>query len=415
MKRVVLASLSAAVVTYAGLGNAQWSFHIPTSIASYYDSAHARQNVFFIDAWGATNVLQYHPSTNAWTTLQISNASSAHNCAAGTTFAAYFDGSQGYLYCNDSNRHLLEFAGNPPAFSTDITAATSSPTIWGKQYAYSTCQGTACVKVAGLTYPPTLGAYHVPARHTASGEHVFYPADDGTLHESYYDTAWHDRAIEGPGAAYDPGQSYTGGGQGLTALWDEIDRARLLPQLSGGSYEFSNNGTWSPTTLATRAQPVPISFLASTSPANQQLYVYGANARNGAADVLTFFGAWSESVEAESGMTATNPNIAYSAAGLPQFFYLGSDRHVRDGVSGLDITLQTSAVFPSYDAFLPQPPADSPYLGNSNLTGFWDGACRHIFYVAGDGHVHELDSCESSGNSWHADDLMPNASVPAAN
>jgi hypothetical protein len=410
MKRFVLASALAAVLGHSNGAQASWSYHIPTSVAGFFDAAHSVQYVVYIDAFGQTSVLKY--SSGAWSSAVITNMYSAYNCVAGSPMFAFFDGAQGHVYCNDKHRHLLEYLGDPPTSITDVTAATGGGTVWGLSETYTSCEYVdppQCFNLPGVAYTSSLGGYY------GAGEaHVFYPAADSALHEAYYAGGWHDRVIAGLSSPYEkPGQFYTSSGQGLSGLWDGSTGHVYYVGDDGQFYQLYNNGNWWSTTLAPPGD-IPYGFVSSSSPGNGQQYVYGASATNGRADIFEFVSGWNEYNVSESSLTTDGPDLSYDAAGNIQYFYVGSNQHVYDGNLGYDITAHLGAPLVSYDGALPSPPSGETYIGLSRMTGYWDGGCRHLFYVASDSHVHEMYSCASSGTGWAEHDIMPSAQVPAA-
>jgi len=434
-KHVVFGAVAAALFGYSGVSHAApsgWSYNIPSSVSSYWDSTAQKQYVFYIDAWGNTQAIT-HVNNSPWTVVTIAAQSAQFHCGVGTTMAAYYDGGTGHLYClaPAPGGDLLEFEGSPPTMHADITNISTSPPAKGPGHTYTTCEGRGCLENDGWEYPGSLAGYFVPSGNPNAGAHIFYTGNnDASLHEAVYASYfWTDTAIE-PGypQPWAPGQLYASSGQGMAALWDgsaghvyyiddDVNNNRNLIQ----AY---NTGTgWATTYLATwggsgSAGYVPQSFLVASSPQQGYQTVLGAPLNGNETYSYKFTGTWTNGTMNSANLSSSGPMVSYTTGSLTQYFYVDTNGHVHDYVDGIDLTTYTGALAINWDGNYPfSPPPPELYCGYSKMTGFWDGACRHVFYIATDSHIHEMYSCESSGASWYEHDLFAGLSpapTPAA-
>ena len=303
--------------------------------------------------------------------------------------------------------HLFEFAINGASrwITTDLTAATGATTPYATNLTDAAADG-------GDALFGSLSSL------SADGfEHVFYLGQaDTAVHDTYYNAGWQDRAVT-PSLTYLNPPYY---GAGLTSYFDgsamhvvttsqeyyASDTCYFFDGLAF-SCSYSNSTPWWTGWMGSGLS----GFLASTGsgPPDYTYYteVFGETGIASAqVNILSdAAGNWEGRSNALTlpNYDVNNPSLQYTDPYYVRTFYVGGDQHIYgyDGGGAEDLMPQSGGPNAAYS---------NSAAGDDALTqlaGFFDGNYDHVFYIAVDGHVHELYNptpWQLTGG-WYSNDL----------
>lgn len=408
----------AAFATAGFLANSRNAEALPSAIASYWDSAHGVENVFYLDNNGVLRDLSFNGSWSVQqvTPLAISADGSTYPKGAflpGSTLVAFFDGTQGHVFYladpggtdgyygptfNANNPLLFEEYGNPPNQNnwTDLTDNSAGAYPYFSGFPYMMTDGS--YKIPGVSSASTLTGFW-----DGSVEHVFFIDDNSCVNEIYYNGQWWGHCLNSNGIALGSnGQDLDG--MGMTSLWDGTVE-HVFYENSGGVQEAYFNGQWWPGSPPSLDGDVLVSDGLS---GDEEIYASGVGFGTGVGlDGKNGSGSWwSTSVgDGTSGFCTYGSDAVvyigpYSLGWGQNYFCVGQDHDVWSVDQNQNVTPMNVPVLVSSTA--------SPQA----ITGFWDGYCRHVFYIGSDSHVHEQYAC--NGGGWGSNDLMNATGAPLA-
>jgi hypothetical protein len=403
---------------------------VPPAITSYWNSQTKTEVVIYVDVNGNLMSLSYNTAARRkrWLSQQIAGQGVY---SPGSLLFAYADSfGQGRLFFLTPGPKayfdITELRGNPPSTSNQIdltlhTNAAENPIDFPEAGAFQAQNGfvfqNSIQTLSNLTGFQDTAATPV--------HHLFYLGEKtGATYEMYASDSgdnWTNHQI-GPVPSFETAEIIcANSGGSLTALWDgQYEHVYCDAAESLGLQETYFNGNWLHNTISTSL--IPSYNVTSFSPAKDWEVVQGLFNQNGnvAAGLQL---AWV--FEPGSGWgpfgpyDATNYSFSSGTVGynwvdqtspfgrnLPGsdggFFYVGTDANVYLLAYG---PAQTFANSVNLTAGHTRSSTSVNATSTNQVTGFWDGANLHAFYVGQDGNVYELYAAggsitNSSYGSW---------------
>jgi hypothetical protein len=298
----------------------------------------------------------------------------------------------GYYSAGDQNNHVFYMKLDPTSRSAIVELYW--PT--GRYNGYNTRNLTTESGAQGpYMQIYTNGTFDTASELTgfvdSSGtRHVFYFDGASNVVENYFSGHWW---ANSPGGRGNYGQS-----TGISSLWDGSVEHVYFAGYDGNLWEDYDNGQWWSHPLTGSTGAVQPTISASQAPSGYGHFT--SSLINGTSQAI-----W--------GVPSDNSGLRLVAA-LPnwQSFLWPSSLVPAIGLSSAMLAINGSPVYVGTDSLIYAPNSSStslqaafggPAVGDSGITGFYDGTNYHIFYVGSDGHLHEYYSPNMS--TWSTNDL----------